>query len=83
MESSWLGCGVNRRSVSELALSLMINMLRHVDRGKFEVQSGIWRQVMGRQLSGLPVGIIGCGHVGKDLIKLLRPFGCKFWSMIL
>lgn len=69
--------GVNRRSVSELALSLMINMLRHVDVANSEVESGIWRQVMGKQLSGRTVGIIGCGHVGKDLTKLLRPFGCE------
>lgn len=69
--------GVNRRSVSELTLSLMINMLRHVHLANSEVQSGIWRQVIGRQLSGATIGIIGCGHVGKDLIKLLRPFECQ------
>ena len=27
----------------------------------------------------MQVGIIGCGHVGKDLIKLLQPFECEIF----
>ncbi len=69
--------GVNRRSVSELTLSLMINMLRHVHLANSEVKSGIWRQLIGRQLTGATVGIIGCGNVGQDLVRLLRPFECN------
>ena len=72
----WVG-GVNRRSVAELVIAFAINMLRHVGIANNEVRSGIWRQVMGGHLSGRTVGIIGCGHVGKDLVKLLEPFGCK------
>jgi D-3-phosphoglycerate dehydrogenase len=72
----WAG-GVNRRSVSELALAFAIVMLRHVVAGNRETISGTWRQHVGRQLSDSTVGIIGCGHVGKDLVQLLKPFGCK------
>jgi phosphoglycerate dehydrogenase-like enzyme len=72
----WVG-GVNRRSVSELVIALAINILRHVVVANGEVLNGIWRQIMGGQLSGKTVGIIGCGHVGKDLVKMLKPFGCK------
>ncbi len=71
----WTG-GVNRRSVSELALSFAIAMLRHVPAASREVLAGTWRQQAGGLLSGRTVGIIGCGHVGKDLVLLLRPFGC-------
>jgi phosphoglycerate dehydrogenase-like enzyme len=72
----WVG-GVNRRSVSELVIAFAINMLRHVVVANGEVPTGVWRQIMGGQLSGRTVGIIGCGHVGKDLVTLLEPFGCK------
>lgn len=71
----WVG-GVNRRSVSELVISFAIAMLRHVPAAHREVLSGTWRQHVGGNLSGRTVGIIGCGHVGKDLVKLLQPFGC-------
>jgi len=71
----WTG-GVNRRSVSELVISFAIAMLRHVPAANREVLSGTWRQLIGGNLSGRTVGVIGCGHIGKDLVPLLRAFGC-------
>ena len=68
--------GVNRRSVSELVISSAIAMLRHVPAAQLEVLSGTWRQHVGGNLSGRTVGIVGCGHVGKDLVLLLRAFEC-------
>jgi D-3-phosphoglycerate dehydrogenase len=72
----WSG-GVNRRSVSELVIAFAIAMLRHVPAANREILSGTWQQHVGGQLSGRTVGIIGCGHVGKDLVQLLQPFGCR------
>ncbi len=71
----WTG-GVNRRSVSELVIAFAITMLRHVHAANIEVLSGTWRQHVGGELTGRTVGIIGCGHVGKDLVQMLKPFGC-------
>ena len=72
----WTG-GVNKRSVSELVVSFAIYLLHRVVFANNEVKRGEWYQVKGRQLSGRTVGIIGCGHIGKDLVGLLKPFGCK------
>lgn len=69
--------GVNRRSAAELTLAFAIVMLRQVPAANREVLAGIWRQREGGLLSGRTVGIIGCGHIGKDLVRLLQPFGCK------
>ena len=71
----WTG-GVNRRSVSELVISFAIAMLRHVPAAHREVLAGTWRQHVGGYLTGQTVGIIGCGHVGKDLVPLLQAFEC-------
>lgn len=68
--------GVNRRSAAELTLAFAIVMLRHVPAANREVLAGTWRQHVGGLLSGRTVGIIGCGNIGKDLVKLLQPFGC-------
>jgi phosphoglycerate dehydrogenase-like enzyme len=68
--------GVNKRSVAELVLCFAIAMLRHVPAAYREIASGTWRQHMGGELSARTVGIIGCGHVGKEVVRLLRPFGC-------
>ncbi|TGL68424.1 phosphoglycerate dehydrogenase [Leptospira kmetyi] len=72
----WIG-GVNRRSVSELVIAFAISMLRNIPSANREVLSGTWRQHIGGYLTNRTVGIIGCGHIGKDLVKLLKPFECK------
>ena len=71
----WEG-GVNRRSAAELALAFMIVMLRDVPAAYREVLAGTWRQRVGGLLSGRTIGIVGCGHIGKDLVRLLQPFEC-------
>jgi D-3-phosphoglycerate dehydrogenase len=72
----WVG-GVNKRSVSEMVFALAINLLRHLPLASKEVEGGIWRQHIGGLLSGRKVGIVGCGHIGKDLVRLLEPWGCR------
>ena len=75
----WQG-GVNKRSVSELVLAFAISMLRHLPAAQHEVIHGTWRQHVGRQLTGKCVGIIGFGHVGQDVAKLLRTFDCEVYA---
>jgi phosphoglycerate dehydrogenase-like enzyme len=69
--------GVNRRSVAELALAFAIVVLRQVPAVHRDILGGGWRQHVGGCLSGRTVGIIGCGNVGKDLVWLMKPFGCR------
>jgi len=73
------GCsgGVNKRSVSELALCFMLGLCRNVLFSGVEIKKGEWNKFGGRQLSEKTVGIIGCGHIGTDLIQLLQPFKCR------
>ena len=73
----WTG-GVNKRSVSELVVSLIVSMLRHLPVAQRDVIAGSWKQRVGGLLSGRTLGIVGCGFVGKDLIQLLNAWGCKF-----
>jgi D-3-phosphoglycerate dehydrogenase len=72
----WTG-GVNRRSVSELTLSFAIALLHRVPETGVGLRAGAWHKLVGRQLTGRGVGIIGCGFVGKDLVRLLAPFECR------
>lgn len=71
----WTG-GVNRRSVSELVIATAISLLRLIPQANTLARDGGWRQLIGRQLTGKTVGIVGCGHIGKDLVPLLRAFDC-------
>ncbi len=71
----WTG-GVNKRSVSEQALCFMLGLCRNVFGSGFKLKSSEWNKDGGHQLSGKTVGIIGCGHIGSDVVQLLSPFGC-------
>ncbi len=69
--------GVNRRSVAELALTFMLTLIRSVHLSEANVAAQKWERAKGRQLSEKTIGIIGCGNIGKDLVRLLKPFGCR------
>lgn len=69
--------GVNKLSVAELTIAFAIAGLRHVGQGNADMRAGKRpRQIMGRHLSGRVVGLHGCGNVGKEVVRLLQPFGC-------
>ncbi|MGV7221815.1 MAG: phosphoglycerate dehydrogenase [Nitrospinales bacterium] len=69
--------GVNKHSVAELALGFMISLCHNIFKSGFALKNRKWEKDGGHQLSGKTVGIIGCGNVGKELIRLLRPFECR------
>lgn len=72
----WTG-GVNKLSVAEMTLGYMLMLSRNLYLTSNQLKQGIWNKTGGFQLSGKTVGIIGVGHIGKEVIRLLQPFGCK------
>jgi len=72
----WTG-GVNRRSVAELTLCFMLGLCRNIFGSGYSLKQSKWEKEGGWQLTGKTVGIIGCGHVGSDVIKLLAPLKCN------
>ena len=70
--------GVNALAVAELTVAFAITGLRHVPELNLAMREGRRpKWIMGRLLSGRTVGIHGCGHIGKELVRLLQPFGCE------
>ena len=72
----WTG-GVNKRSASEQALGFMLGLSRNLFFSSFPLKNGKWEKEGGAFLTGKTVSIIGCGHIGTDLIYLLQPFNCQ------
>jgi len=73
--------GVNRRSAAELTIGLMLGALRQIGTADRQVRAGAvgegWRPAPGRELGGARVGVLGCGHVGLEVVRLLRAFGAE------
>jgi phosphoglycerate dehydrogenase-like enzyme len=69
--------GVNKLSVAELTISFMIAGLRMVGEQNLAMRNGERPGMRsGGLLTGRVVGIHGCGNVGKEVVRLLKPFGC-------
>ncbi len=70
--------GANRLAVAELTLGFMLMGLRHVMSLNLAMRAGERPRIKnGLFLTGRTVGIHGCGHIGKEVVRLLQPFNCK------
>lgn len=76
VEVKWEG-GVNKRAVSEMTLGFILGHMRNWYTTSLQLKSGTWNKSGGKNLTGKTVGIIGMGHVGKDLVSLLKPYDCR------
>ncbi|MSO84219.1 MAG: hydroxyacid dehydrogenase [Acidobacteria bacterium] len=72
----WTG-GVNRLSVAEVTIGFMLALCRRLYYTSTMLKAGAWIKDGGVQLSGRTVGIVGVGHVGKEVVRLLQPFRCR------
>jgi D-3-phosphoglycerate dehydrogenase len=61
-------------AVAELVLGLMLSLAREIPRADREIRNGKWlkKELMGIELSGKYLGIVGLGNIGKRLGKLAR-----------
>lgn len=75
----WWAAGINKVSVSELAVCYMVLALRRVHEFSAMLRKGAWTGPVGfgADLRGKTVGIHGCGFIGKEVVKLLQPYGVK------
>ena len=61
-------------AVAELVIGLMLSMAREITRADREIRNGNWikKELMGSELKGKYLGIIGLGNIGKRLGRLAR-----------
>lgn len=69
--------GTNAQSVAELTLCFMLSLVRRVFQCADNMRAGLWCKDGGRQLFEKTVGIVGCGNIGKAVVRLLQPFNCR------
>jgi lactate dehydrogenase-like 2-hydroxyacid dehydrogenase len=69
-------------STAEIALVLLLGAARRVSEGDAMVRAGQWRgwaptQLLGRQLTGKRLGIVGMGRIGQAFARMARGFGVE------
>lgn len=70
--------GYSNESVAELVIGMILSLLRNVNQVEKRCrEEGTKDGLVGRQLEGKTVGIIGLGAIGKRVAALAKAFGCK------
>ena len=61
-------------AVAELVIGLMLSLAREIPRADREVRNGNWikKELMGTELRGKYLGIVGLGKIGKRLGRLAK-----------
>ena len=74
--------GVLTDSTADLTLALMLGIGRRIAEGDAYVRRGEWRTwepglLLGRDLQGATVGIVGFGRIGRAVARRCEGFGCE------
>jgi len=69
--------GANSKSVAELSMALILNLLRPVIPCNLQTKEGEWPRYKGFSLEGKSVGLIGLGAIGKEVARRLAGFDCN------
>ena len=72
--------GVNAIDVAEYVVGAMISSLRDFPRMDRATRRAAWNErprLIGERLTGKKIGIIGLGRIGREVVRLLRPFNVE------
>ena len=69
--------GANSDAVADMTIGLFLSMARSIPFADRSVKEGGWPRIIGVQLNGKVLGIIGLGEVGKKVAKRASGFDMK------
>ncbi|MGD6810711.1 MAG: hydroxyacid dehydrogenase [Candidatus Bathyarchaeia archaeon] len=74
---------VSYMSVAELTLGYIIALARNIVQGTISMREGKWEkeQLMGTEINGKTLGIIGCGYIGRTVERFAIQMGMKVMAV--
>lgn len=74
--------GVLTEDTADIAITLMLSILRRTNEGERELRAGKWEKwaptgMLGMRLSGKKLGIIGMGRIGQAVAIRAKAFGLE------
>ena len=76
--------GRNAGAVAEFTIGMILSQTRLITTGHTALSTtGDWSghlyraDTTGRELSEMTIGVIGYGHIGAKVVRLLKAFGCR------
>jgi D-3-phosphoglycerate dehydrogenase len=70
---------VSYMSVAELTIGHLLALARNIVQGTTTLRQGKWEKekLMGTEVNGKTLGVIGCGYIGKTVERLAMSLGMK------
>lgn len=69
--------GVNQVTVAEHVFALLLSYVKNIIPENAYIRQQKWFRLVGTELDGKTLGVIGTGNVGKEVIKRALAFGMK------
>lgn len=67
--------GTNSTSVAELTVGMFFVMARNMFMSINSVKNNGWERVIGCEITGKTLGIIGLGHIGREIARICHGIG--------
>ena len=65
----------NDQAVADLAMALLLALLRRIPEASASVKAGRWERFLGAGLAGKTMGILGLGRIGQNVARRAAGFG--------
>ncbi len=72
--------GINQVSVAEHVLALLLTFEKNIHTQFNSVQKGSWKRLVGREIKGKKIGVIGLGSIGKELSIMMANLGLEVFA---
>ena len=69
--------GLHATPIGEYVLALMLMFCKGAHRFLRAQERREWMRYMPQELYGKTVGVVGAGHIGSEVARLARAFGCR------
>ena len=64
-------------AVAEMTLAALLSICHNIIPSNKDVHNGVWKKRLGKSISEMTVLIVGYGHIGQRVTKLLEGLGAK------
>jgi phosphoglycerate dehydrogenase-like enzyme len=66
--------GMTDGAVADLAIGLLLSLVRHIHQGHQSMREGLWLPQWGHDMAGKTLGILGYGRIGATVARRARGF---------
>jgi D-3-phosphoglycerate dehydrogenase len=72
--------GVNHITVSEHVLALLFSFFKNIPEEIHHTRNGEWKRLIGHEIFGKKIGIVGLGRIGQELAKRCMALGMDVYG---